>query len=382
MMSCVVVCEPLCFVFRRFGKIPEKQLKQVLIDFFDADVLSLAKSRLSDDIGKLNLEKWPRPTQHRNSDNRAKLEVDDIITLLSFLDEQLLFENVPIYVCEDIDRIPSTKWMDGDLQLIMAKLTSLQEDNSELRAQLKVLMGIMADLPKDIGVQNRQLVRQLAFESVAAAAAAVNSDSAILDNNAMMCDPQPARLNSDSDWPQLTTNHGISENHPPVGHSLVGSVTADSEGEGGTWRLQASRRLKRKKTNSGHDLSTDTVKQSTSTSDAVNSKKPSTVKVVGKLQSGSCKIQASDAVVTKSVYCVSNISCGYSVEDMIAFLADNDVKVVSCFESKTKFEGTKAFRVCINSKHKEHFLCPDIWPENVIIRDWFFKSKSIQTNDG
>jgi hypothetical protein len=62
------------------------------------------------------------------------------------------------------------------------------------------------------------------------------------------------------------------------------------------------------------------------------------------------------------------------------FLSDNNVSIVSCFESKTKFTGTKAFRICIASKNKDQFLSPCIWPEDVIIREWYFKGKPTQNN--
>ena len=104
-------------------------------------------------------------------------------------------------------------------------------------------------------------------------------------------------------------------------------------------------------------------------------------KVIGKHQTDQdCKLKASGVIIEKLVYCVSNVSEEYNCDDVCSFLADNNVKIVSCFDSKTKFSGSKAFRVCIASKYKEQFLSPDMWPEDVIIREWFFKGK--QTTNG
>jgi hypothetical protein len=107
---CVYICEPLCFAIGRFGQLDEKKLKQVLVDFYDAVSLAVAKNRLSEDIEKLNPANWTRPSQHREGEKRATLEVDDIFQMINFLDQNLLLDNagLPIYVCENVDRIPSS----------------------------------------------------------------------------------------------------------------------------------------------------------------------------------------------------------------------------------------------------------------------------------
>ena len=77
----VVISEPLCFLRNRFGKIPESMLKEALVDFFDAGVLALAKSRLIDDIDKLGLSDRPHAARHHAGANQARLEIDDLVKL-------------------------------------------------------------------------------------------------------------------------------------------------------------------------------------------------------------------------------------------------------------------------------------------------------------
>ena len=103
------------------------------------------------------------------------------------------------------------------------------------------------------------------------------------------------------------------------------------------------------------------------------------IKVVGDLHTDqNCKIKASGNILKKLVYCVSNVSDEYNCSDLQCFLSENDIQVVSCFDSKTKFTGTKAFRVCISSKYEEKFLSSNMWPEDVIVREWFFKGNQTQ----
>ena len=71
-VRCLVVCEPLCFVFNRYGKATSVQLIEILSSFYDTDKLSSAKKQLCDDIEEMKIDKWPRPSRRRDSGNRAK----------------------------------------------------------------------------------------------------------------------------------------------------------------------------------------------------------------------------------------------------------------------------------------------------------------------
>ena len=52
-------------------------------------------------------------------------------------------DSLPIYVAENIDRVPTTKWLDGELQVLLCKLSTLERDNRELRVELAGLQGCM-----------------------------------------------------------------------------------------------------------------------------------------------------------------------------------------------------------------------------------------------
>jgi len=105
-------------------------------------------------------------------------------------------------------------------------------------------------------------------------------------------------------------------------------------------------------------------------------RKPKTVKVIGKNQS-SARIKASGAVISKAVFCVSNLSNEYEPDDLVAYIRDSsDITVLSChFLSNTRFKDSKSFRVCIAKVDKDSFLDPNNWPEDVIVRSWVWKAK-------
>ena len=90
--------------------------------------------------------------------------------------------------------------------------------------------------------------------------------------------------------------------------------------------------------------------------------KKNILKINGKLTADEFKIKASQVVIDKSDYCVSNISIDYNCQDSIDYLEDCNISVVSCFTAKTKFENSNKFRVCIATatKDTEKLLDADI----------------------
>ena len=115
----VVLCSPLCFLIKKFGKCNLKVLKSSVVDFYDVDAISQAKRQLLDDVNSLKLtEKPPHVPSRRDGDNRLAREVDDIVTVLTFLDEKLEVNNLPCYAADDPDSLPSLRMYDGDLKLL------------------------------------------------------------------------------------------------------------------------------------------------------------------------------------------------------------------------------------------------------------------------
>ena len=51
------------------------------------------------------------------------------------------------------------------------------------------------------------------------------------------------------------------------------------------------------------------------------------------------------------------------------------VRIISCFDTKTRFADTRAFRICINKEDCDTFLDKNNWPRNIILREWVFKMK-------
>ena len=85
--------------------------------------------------------------------------------------------------------------------------------------------------------------------------------------------------------------------------------------------------------------------------------------------------------------CVDNVNPACTDNDMSAFISGMSVKVVSCFEAKSRrrrgesadITDRKAFRVCVYENDLERLLNADRWPDSISISEWYFKSASSNT---
>ena len=126
----------------------ERQIRTALLDFYDMPLIDGAKKRLlndvsdicadfSDDIGRLQV------TADRRGENRVEHTVDDIFTLLKFLDMHKLIEKLPRYVTDNPDMVPSMRLYEGDFKVILAQLGKME---NKMASYDTVLSTICRDL--------------------------------------------------------------------------------------------------------------------------------------------------------------------------------------------------------------------------------------------
>jgi hypothetical protein len=90
--SNLVLCAPLCFIASRFGKIELKMLKSSLKDFYNHEEIVNGKEHLIEDVDRLSarLDLSGRPRlPRRTGEARFSADIDDILSLFTFLDEKL-----------------------------------------------------------------------------------------------------------------------------------------------------------------------------------------------------------------------------------------------------------------------------------------------------
>ena len=136
----VVLQSCLCFLVKKFGKIAVRQLKSMVIDFYDVEELNAAKQQLLMDASNMNLDiSLPHIPGRRDGDLKAVRIADDIFTLLTFLDENLKLNLLPRYVTDNPDAVPSGRLYDGDLSALMKIMQKMESEIRELKIALAAI---------------------------------------------------------------------------------------------------------------------------------------------------------------------------------------------------------------------------------------------------
>ena len=127
----VVVQSSLCFLVKKFGKMSVRQLKSMVIDFYDVEELNAAKQQLLIDAGNMNLDiSLPHIPGRRDGDLKAVH-----FTLLTFLDENLKSNLLPCYVTDN----PDGRLYDGDLSALMKIMQKMVSEIRELKIALAAI---------------------------------------------------------------------------------------------------------------------------------------------------------------------------------------------------------------------------------------------------
>jgi len=117
----------LLFYASPFRKNHRKQLKTAVLDFYDTADICRAKDNLLEATEPFKSDIClPHVPLRRDGEQRSAKSVDDILTILTFLDENLKLNCLPKYVSVSPDAMPSIRIYDGDLQSIMMAFDKLR----------------------------------------------------------------------------------------------------------------------------------------------------------------------------------------------------------------------------------------------------------------
>ena len=127
----------LCFVVNKFNKVPLRPLKSLVIDFFSANDVAEGKETLLKELDNIRIDNLPRVSRRRrDSLDKGILDVEDIISLITFLDENQHIKLLPKFVATSPDAMPSAHLVGGDLEFLVEKLSKLEHLIVELNEKM------------------------------------------------------------------------------------------------------------------------------------------------------------------------------------------------------------------------------------------------------
>lgn len=133
----LIINELLCYLTYKFGKLSLVTLKCTIVDFYSAEKMTEAKETIIKSVDELCIDKWPKPPKRRR-DNKAAIEVDDLIGIFSFLDENALINKIPRFVAENIDNLPSTRIEEVEIRCALNKLENIDKKIDAISKPLEV----------------------------------------------------------------------------------------------------------------------------------------------------------------------------------------------------------------------------------------------------
>jgi len=378
----LVVSDVLCFLVNKFVKTPVKLLKTVVTDFYSVDALADAKIRLLEDIKGMNLSaRPPHVPLRRTGEGRLAHEVDDLLTLFTFIDESKLFDQLPTYVSSCPDYMPSLRLYEGDMQVLMAVIQSLVGKVDGFEATLAAIardvkaIQVWPSLPEpstSIGQRSAES-RQTKLQQ-----SSLGSTVVVSTRSADKQPPPSTTATAATDWASLTST-------PTVHANRFALLSTDDDGQGDNEApfTTVQRRTKRRRTQPT-PTSSQQQQQQQQPSDAAPRRRRAPA-LRGR-STTELNIAAAQKFPRKSVFCVDNLNVNCSVEDLRDFVNSLSVEVITCFEVKprrrrydgsdiNKKIGRKAFRLCINNDDRDKLMNAAAWPDSVTVAEWFFKPK-------
>ena len=357
------------------------------------------------------------PVRH-DGEGRITREVDDLMSLLTFLDEQKALDKLPRYVSDNPDSMPNMRLYDGDLLVLTTLLRDMSGRLNNLESALAAIcndvrkLQVWPSLPEPArpsqhsggSCQSRRATSDIntvvvSAEQVRGGSAAVaygNSTTSAVETETTSSGQSADRVfgtsqqqrwgDSCADWATAGTSSATDYNR----FAPLTSVSADDDGE--PFNIVSSRRNKRHRQKTPQQSQQSQPQQSSVVNNDKPTKRPGTV-LLGKASSGSVatKITAAKKIRKKAVFCIDNVNTECTLDDMKAFVSSLSVEVVTCYEARPRRfrresinaaagNDRKAFRLCIHAEDRHRLLNESLWPDSVTISDWFFKPRTDDDN--
>lgn len=371
----MVICEPLCFLVKKRGRYAPTDLKTLMFNFYKGEQIAAAKELLVESVALLHTEPIKNALRMRRDnkeqkDAKIRNDLDDLIIIMTYIDERKFSDNLPIFVAADPDLIPSARLGDGDMLSLLSKLEKLDERFSSMHAELEntraiFMRGMSSGLPpgvtqnKGTGSKTLPSAAVLVTREESGIATGGATRGAAAANNLTDTEQSSARDSEYDDEEEFTTQ--VSRNARRAAKRMRASDSPSSP----SYVSAASK------------PPTSAASQ-TATSKAPNKPQQRPKALIG--QSTTCPMKAAKNLnIAKAVFRIGNIDSCYTESNLKEYIEDKlGVHVISCYDrtSETnRYADNKSFRVCIFEADKAKLLCDSSWSVGISISKWVFKPK-------
>jgi len=322
----------------------------------------------------------PYVPRRRDNENKAARETDDLLLLFTCVDENKLIDQLPRYVSDNPDAMPSIRLYEGELQGIVKMINKLHDKVSEYGSMIAILSREVKQvqssvLSTQVGGQphTRHAQRDTRHQQdeTTRPTALSQSEFPSLENTtttAQSADRSSSRQGGPA-WASIAST--------PLDHhnrfSVLASTETDEHDDRGNDQLFSTRTKRRASRRTRNQSS----QQPAAQSGAMQRRAPA---LLGKSMTVG-KLTAAHLIRKKAVFCVDNLNVSCTVEDITNYVSKElAINVLSCFQVRPRRRRNdadvvdrKAFRLCICEDDRNRLLRAEAWPNSIIISDWYFK---------
>ena len=331
--------------------------------------------------------KRPHVPSRRDGDGRVEREVNDIVLLLTFADEQKVLDKLPTYVCDNPDDLPSLRLYDGELNVIMRKLNDM---NTNLAEYASVLAAIGQQVRAIQVCSQHTSSRMIAPQPRPNAGGDIdmtlidrNTGDPSIETTAGIPRPVLGDCESSTDWATAASTPLNRGNR----FAVLSTVGEDNMDDDRFTVVQSRRAVKRARQQSSSPSHSSSPQQQQQQQQQSQPSRKSTL--LGKAATGRGSVLlAEKSIRKKAVFCVDNVSTSCSVDDIRAFVSSQSVNVLTCFEVKPRRRrnessttNRKAFRLRIYDDDRHKLLNEAIWPDSIKVSEWYFKPSDTGNNN-
>jgi len=410
-------------------KVASKSLKSLLVDFYSPEDLCQAREVLLNEVTALQIADTPKLPKRRHLSNGRPLglpNLEDILTLLTFLDERQLLARLSLFVSSDPDRLPCIRLVEGDLAILWTKLdfisellsslkSSIDVNNHSISVQSNAIQSVQAaieELRSGKGkvtasqqpnlhsaarpIRNLQARRQatasqdnLSGDSIHGAR---QSSAGSLAPVSAQPELRAGHSRDPSRWSSIMSDSAggaDSDSDRPIDRRPFTDVTSRSAKRKDRSPLQQGVNVLVSPPNDGPNIkkinlggptlmnyrdvlveSSAVIKPSTSMRAAVSGVvRPA--RIMGKSNRVSVlKAGIKLNPVEKETFCVSNVGSEYSVNDIRKHCADLGVRVLFAFDITNDSARTKSFKLAVPMSDSDVIMDAESWPSRVLVRRW------------
>jgi len=232
----------LCFIFSKLHRLDQKQIKDFALNFYTSvDIHEAKESLMNISYASFGEVEWPtKIIDRRAGDWRSHHELDDIFTVITALDEKQLLRDLPKFVSDSSDQMPTRMLTDGDLKAFMNRF-----DKMELRlVHMSDIINKLSATILDMESRGNRQGSQCTVDPHPAN----NSQSTVTHQAAGLQLPLPSR-SAVNDFLNEQRNEGLL--HPGAwDDNTTGTSSCDERGshaDAGEWQTASGRRKKRRR---------------------------------------------------------------------------------------------------------------------------------------